>query len=56
MDFDEISIPGLLFAGIALIIGIIVANSMGSGTIMKLVSGVICGVAGYFIGGKISNG
>jgi hypothetical protein len=56
MDFDEISIPGLLFAVIAFAIGVIVSNSMGSGLVMRLLAGFVCAVAGYFIGGKISDG
>jgi hypothetical protein len=56
MDFDDVSIPGILFAIIAFGIGIIVSNSMGSGLIMRLIAGVVCAIAAYFIGGKIADG
>lgn len=56
MEFDEISIPGMLFAVIAFAVGIIVSKSMGSDIIWRLAAGFICAIAGYFIGGKIAEG
>jgi hypothetical protein len=56
MDFDDLSIPGLIFALVAFGIGIIVSNNMNSGIVMKLLAGLVCAVAGYIVGGKIADG
>jgi hypothetical protein len=56
MDFDDINVVGLIFALIGFGIGIIVANSMDSGLVIKLLSGVVSGVVTYFIGSKIADG
>ena len=56
VDFDDLSIAGLLFAVIGFIIGIIVANSMDGNILIKLASGAVSAIACYFIGGKIAEG
>lgn len=55
MGLDEFSVSGAVFSVIAFFIGIIVSNSMGSGTIMKVIAGVICGIAGYIMGAIIAD-
>ena len=54
MDFDDVNIPGILFAIIAFGIGIIISKSMDSGVLMRVISGFVCAIAAYFIGGKIA--
>lgn len=56
MDFDEVSIPGLVFALIAFGVGIIVANSMGVSLFMRILAGIICAIVGYLVGGNIADG
>ncbi len=53
-QFDEINIPGVLFALIGGGISIIVTAKMGGGIFLKLTGFLIAAVACYFIGGKIA--
>ena len=56
MDFDDINIVGVIFGLVGAGIGIIMAKQMGSGIVIRLLSGLVCAVACYFIGGKIADG
>lgn len=56
MDFDDVNIAGIVFAVIAFCIGVIVAQKMGNGLPMRLIAGLVCAGAGYFVGGKIADG
>ena len=55
-EFDDISIPGIVFALIGAGVGIIVANQAGRTVIFRILSGIICATACYFVGSKIADG
>lgn len=56
MDFDEINPAAVLFGVVGLFIGIFVSNSMGTaGVVGKILIGIICGVACYFLSNIITN-
>lgn len=53
-DLDDMNLAGIVFAIIGFGIGILVSKSMGSGVVMRIVAGIICAIAAYFVGGKIA--
>lgn len=55
IEFDDLNWAGIVFAVVAFGIGVIVSKQMGSGVVMRLVAGVVCAIAAYFVGGKIAD-
>ena len=55
IEFDDISIIGIIFGLIGAGIGVIVAKQTGSPVLIRLLSGLVCAVACYFVGSKIAD-
>ena len=53
LEIDDISPIGIILGLIGVGVGILVAKQMDSPVIIRVLSGLICGVVCYFIGGKI---
>lgn len=56
MDFEDISIAGIVFALVGAGVGIIVAKQTGSPVIFRILSGIVCGIVCYVLGSKILDG
>lgn len=54
MDFEDISIPGIIFGVIGFGVAIIVSKQMGSELPLRIISGAVTGLVCYFVGGKLS--
>ena len=54
IDFDDLNVPGILFAIVGAFIGLIVAAKMGAGIFIKIATVLVTAIACYFVGGKIS--
>lgn len=54
-DFDDMNIVGIIFGLVGAGIGILVAKQMGSGVLIRIMSGIICAIVCYFVGGKIAD-
>jgi len=55
LDFDDISIPGIVFGLVGAGIGIIVAKQAGATVFFRILSGIVCAISCYFIGGRIAS-
>jgi len=54
MDFDDISIVGLVLGVIGGLFSVFITDRMGGGLFLKLAGMLITGVVCYFVGGKIA--
>jgi len=55
MEFDEINPAAILLAVVGFFIAIFTSNSMGASGVGKVVTGLIVGVACYFLSSFIIN-
>ena len=55
-ELEDISMAGIVFGLVGVGVGILVAKQMGSPVIIRILAGLVSGVACYFVGGKIADG
>lgn len=53
MDFEDISMAGIIFGLVGFGVAVIVAKQMDATVMMRIISGLVTGIACYFVGGKI---